>query len=63
MTTEGNEPTEPADDSVHPKDPEPADETSPPGQNPLQSGGGPSSENVDGEAEGENAKETGGYGF
>ncbi|MFD1210667.1 hypothetical protein ACFQ36_01250 [Arthrobacter sp. GCM10027362] len=63
MTTEGNGPTEPGDDAVHPKDPEPADEAvSEPEQKPLESTGGPDSENVDGEAEAENAEE-GGYGY
>ncbi|MEV7647290.1 hypothetical protein [Arthrobacter sp. NPDC089319] len=32
-------------------------------QDPLQSGAGPDSKDVDGEAEAKNAKESGGYGY
>lgn len=59
----GNDYTDPSEEeSVHPREPEPADE--PEAENPIPSGAdGPDSENVKGEAEAENAKETGGYGY
>jgi hypothetical protein len=68
MTTEDNGQTESPDElvedqAVHPRDPEPAEEADVERGNPLEATGGPDSENVDGEAEAENAKETGGYGY
>ena len=45
-----------------PRDPQ-ADEDNPEQQDPQQSEAGPDSTNVDGEAEAENAEESGGYGY
>ena len=68
MTTEDNGQTESADElvedqAVPPRDPEPAEETDVERGDQVAEGSGPDSENVDGEAQARNAKETGGYGY
>lgn len=61
--TSSNDHTAPTkEESAALKNPEPAEETSTKSKNPLEASG-PDSKNVQGEAEAENAKETGGYGY
>jgi len=59
----GNDYTDPSEDeSVHPRDPEPAEGAANESNDPTKAKG-PDSENVKGEAQADNAKETGGYGY
>ncbi|HEX2247779.1 MAG TPA: hypothetical protein VHH13_09545 [Arthrobacter sp.] len=63
MTSEANEnKDQPEDSELHPHEPQPAAESGSGQEEPLEAAAGPDSENVDGSAEADNAKE-GGYGF
>ncbi|AUI51573.1 hypothetical protein [Arthrobacter crystallopoietes] len=63
MTSEESEKSDQSEDSkLHPHEPQPAAETGSGQEEPLEKAAGPDSENVDGSAEADNAKE-GGYGY
>ena len=63
MTGEENEnKDQPEDSELHPHEPQPATDSGSSQEEPLEEAAGPNSENVDGSAEADNAKE-GGYGY
>lgn len=63
MTSEESENRDQSEDSkLHPHEPQPAAESGSGQEEPMEASAGPDSENVDGSAEADNAKE-GGYGY
>jgi hypothetical protein len=63
MTSEANENSDqPEESALHPHEPQPAAESGSSEEEPLDEAAGPDSENVDGSAQADNAKE-GGYGY